>query len=333
MRRRKFIAGLSGAAVWSAALCSRVARAQQVGRVARVAVLMYGDENDPDQKVLLSAFTRSLSELGWNDARNLRLDIRWSPADVETVRSRARELVALEPDVIVASSTVGTNAFHLETQKIPIVFAGISDPVGSGFVASLARPGGNLTGFINIEGSLGGKWLELLEEIAPGVKRAAVMYSPITATGPYYITSLHAAARSFDVMPIEAPVRTDEEIRAAIHSLGGEQGGGLILPPDGFTLAHRATISALALSNKVPSVAALSVLAKKGGLLSYGPDFANIYARAATYVDRILRGANASELPVQLPVKFEMVINLGSAKALGLTVPQSILLRADEVIE
>jgi ABC-type uncharacterized transport system substrate-binding protein len=210
---------------------------------------------------------------------------------------------------------------------------GISDPVGSGFVANLARPGGNLTGFINIEGGMGGKWLELLKEIAPGIKRAALMYSPTTATGAYYLTSLEAAARSLGVMPIDAPVQSDEAIVATINSLGGEEAAGLILPPDGFTSAHRATISALTLGKKIPSVAAISILAKEGGLLSYGPDFVNIYARAASYVDRILRGANASELPVQLPIKFEMVINLRTAKALGVTVPPSILLRADEVIE
>jgi putative tryptophan/tyrosine transport system substrate-binding protein len=232
----------------------------------------------------------------------LRLDVRWSAADDATITSGSSARSSLARERTLSTSTIGTSAFHRETQKLPIVFAGISDPVGSGFVASLARPGGNLTGFVNIEDSLGGKWLELLKEIAPGIKRAAVMYSPITATGPYYMTSMQAAARSLDVMLIEAPVRTDEEIQAAIHSLSGEQGGGLILPPDGFTSAHRATISALTLAEKVPSVAAQSVLAKDGGLLSYGPEFANIYARVATYVDRILRGANASKLPVQLPI-------------------------------
>jgi putative tryptophan/tyrosine transport system substrate-binding protein len=333
MRRRDFIARLGAAVVWSAELSSRIAGAQPVGRVARVGVLMYGGENDPDLKSRLSAFTQSLAELGWTSARNLRLDVRWSATEIERVRLQAAELVALEPDVVVATSTVITTAFQRETQKIPIVFVGISDPVGSGFVANLARPGGNLTGFINIEGGMSGKWLELLKEIAPGIKRVALMYSPNTATGAYYMPSLEAAARSLGVVPIEAPVRTDEEIRTAIDSLGGEHGGGLILPPDGFTSAHRATISALTLSNKVPSVAAISVLPKAGSLLSYGPDFSNIYERAANYVDRILRGARSSELPVQLPIKFEMVINLGTAKALGLTVPQSILLRADEVIE
>jgi putative ABC transport system substrate-binding protein len=328
MRRREFIAGLGGAAVWSGTL-----GAQQGGRVSRVGVLMYGSADDPDMKARLSGFTRSLTELGWSDGRNLRMDIRWSIADVELVRAQARELLALDPDVVVATSTITTAAFQRETQKIPVVFVGISDPVGSGFAANLARPGGNLTGFINIEGGMGGKWLQLLKEIAPGVKRVALMYSPETATGAYYMPTLEAAAQSLDVTPIAAPVRTDHDIEAAIDLLGREPGGGLILPPDGFITTNRSLILTLALRSKIPSVSADESLARDGGLLSYGPDRVDIYARAATYVDRILRGAKPADLPVQLPVKFETVVNLRTASALGLAVPQSILLRADEVIE
>jgi putative tryptophan/tyrosine transport system substrate-binding protein len=319
MRRREVIAVLGGAAVCSGALWPRAARAQQGGRVLRVGVLMYGSADDPDMKARLFGFTRSLTELGWSDGRNLRMDIRWSIADVELVRAQARELLALNPDVVVATSTITTAAFQRETQKIPVVFVGISDPVGSGF--------------INIERKIGGKWLQLLKEIAPGIKRVALMYSPETATGAYYMPSLEVAAQSLDVTPIAAPVRTDHDIEAAIDLLGREPGGGLILPPDGFITTNRSLILTLALRSKIPSVSADEALARDGGLLSYGPDRVDIYARAATYVDRILRGAKPLELPIQLPIKFEMVINQKNAKALGLSVPASILLRADEVIE
>jgi putative ABC transport system substrate-binding protein len=326
--RREFIAGLGGAAAWPL-----VARAQQSGGVAKVGLLMYGGEGDADLRTRLAAFMQSLADLGWTEGRNLRVDVRWSAANAELVRTYANELIALQPDVLVATSTVVTAAFQRETRTIPVVFVGISDPVGSGFVANLARPGGNLTGFVNIEAEMGGKWLELLKEMAPSIKRVALMYSPDTATGAYYMPSLDAAARSFAVTPIATPVRSDGEIETAINSLGGELQGGLILPPDGFTSAHRAPISALALRNKVPSVAAIAILPRAGALLSYGPDSSDIYARSASYVDRILHGAKSAELPVQLPVKFQMTLNLKTAKALGLTVPQSVLLRADEVIE
>jgi putative ABC transport system substrate-binding protein len=261
------------------------------------------------------------------------MEVRWSVGDVELVRTQARELLALEPDVVVATSTNVTAAFQRETQKISVVFVGISDPVGSGFAANLARPGGNLTGFINIEEGMGGKWVELLKEIAPGIIRVALMYSPDTATGAYYMRSLEAAAHSFDVTPIAAPVRTDSDIQAAIDLLGREPGGGLVLPPDGVITTHRSQIVTSALRSKIPSVSADQALVRDGGLLSYGPDRVNIYVRAASYVDRILRGAKPADLPVQLPTKFETAINIKTAKALGLTVPQSILLRADEVIE
>ena len=328
MRRREFITLLGGAAALPLA-----ARAQQVERARRIGMLMYGDENDYDRKARLSAFMQSLAQSGWADSRNLLVDVRWTAANLDLVRRHAKELVALKPDVLVATSTSVTAAFQHETRAIPIVFVGLSDPVGAGFVANLARPGGSLTGFINIEAGMGGKWLELLNEIAPGIQRAAIMFSPDTATASYYMPSLEAAARSLGVTPIAAPVRSDADIETTITMLGREPGGGLILPPDGFTTAHRGLITSLAERAHVPLVAAVASLARKGGLLSYGPDFVDIYRRAASYVDRILRGTNPTELPVQVPVKFEMVVNAKTAKALGLSLPQSILLRADEVIE
>jgi putative tryptophan/tyrosine transport system substrate-binding protein len=241
IQRREFITLLG-----SAATLPFAARAQQVERVRRIGVLMYGDKNDYDQKARLSEFMQSLAQSGWADSRNLLVDVRWTSANVNLARMHAKELVALQPDVFVATSTPVTAAFQYETRAIPIVFVGISDPVGAGFIANLARPGGNLTGFINIEAGMGGKWLELLKEIAPGIQRAAIMFSPDTTTAAYYMPSLEAAARSFRVMPIAAPVCSEAEIENTITMLGREPGGSLILPPDGFTTAHRGLITSLA---------------------------------------------------------------------------------------
>jgi putative ABC transport system substrate-binding protein len=245
----------------------------------------------------------------------------------------AKEMVDLQPDVILADGTPVTAALLRETRTVPIVFVTVADPVGNGVVASLPRPGGNITGFINQEAGMGGKWVELLTEIAPGVKRVAMMFNPDTATALYFLPSSEAAARSFKVEPIPAPVHSDAEIEAIITSLGRQPGGGLVVMPDIFTFAHRAPIIFLAAQNNVPVVYYQSVFARDGGLLSYGPDPVDIFHRSASYVDRILRGAKPADLPVQLPVKFEMAINAKTAKALGLTVPQSILLSADELIE
>jgi putative tryptophan/tyrosine transport system substrate-binding protein len=326
--RRAFITLLGGAAAWPLS-----ARGQQPDRMRRIGVLMFGDENDYDQKARLSGLMQSLAKSGWTDSRNLLIDVRWTAANLDLVRRHAKELVALKPDVLVATSTPVTAAFQYEAPAIPIVFVGISDPVGAGFVANLAHPGGNLTGFINIEAGMGGKWLELLNEIAPGIQRAAIMFSPDTTTAAYYMPSLEAAARSLGVTPVAAPVRSDADIETAITMLGREPGSSFILPPDGFTTAHRGLITSLAQQAHLPFVAAVASLAREGGLLSYGPDSVDIYRHAAFYVDRILRGTKPAELPVQVPVKFEMIVNAKTAKALGLRLPQSILLRADEVIE
>jgi putative ABC transport system substrate-binding protein len=335
MQRREFITLLGGAAVAPSVSWPLVAHAQQLGQLRRVGVLMEWNENDPEAKAFFSGFTQGLTELGWTDGRNMRMDVRWAASNVDRMRILAKELVDLQPDVILAGATPATAALQRATQTIPIVFAAVSDPVGDGFVAGLPRPGGNLTGFINLEASMGGKWLELLTEIAPGVKRAAMMFNPDTAPGrgSYYLPAFEAAARSLKVAPIAAPVHSDAEIEAAITSLGRTPGGGLVLMPDGFMQVHRAPIISLAARHNVPAVYQLALFVRDGGLLSYGPEFKDMFRRAASYVDRILRGAKPAELPVQLPIKFEMVLNRKTAKALGLIVPPSIELRADEVIE
>jgi putative tryptophan/tyrosine transport system substrate-binding protein len=326
VRRREFIAGLGSAAAWPVA-----ARAQQGNRVRRIGMLMPYDENDPGRKARVSAFTQALADLGWTDGRNVRMDLRWAGGDTNRIRALAQELVGLEPDVIVTNGTLTTAALQRETRTIPIVFAFVSDPVASGLLPRLDRPSGNVTGFANFEATLGGKWLELLSEIAPGLKRAAIMFN--LAPVSLYMPSLETAARSLKVALISAPVHSDVEVETAIMDLRREPGGGLVVMPDIFMVAHRALIISAAARNNVPAVYFLSDFAKDGGLLSYGTDEVDTFRRAATYVDRMLRGAKPAELPVQLQTKFEMVVNLKTAKALGLTVPQSILLRADEVIE
>jgi putative tryptophan/tyrosine transport system substrate-binding protein len=327
MQRREFIAGLGSAAAWPV-----VARAQQPERMRRIGLLMSRDEDDPEIQTRLSGLMQGLAKLGW-DGRSLLMDVRWAAANNDRMRTYAKELVNLQPDVIFGSSTPAIAALQRETRTIPIVFAGLPDPVGVGFVASLPRPGGNITGFINMEGSLGGKWLELLMEIAPGVKRVAIVFSPDSATASYYLPSFEAAARSLKVMSIAAPVRSETEIETTITSLASEPRGALVFPPDIFTNVHRALIILLAARNNLPSVSVNLVLARDGGLLSYGADSVDMWRRSAAYVDRILRGVRPSDLPVQLPTKFAMAINLKTAKALGLTVPQSIMLLAYEVIQ
>jgi putative ABC transport system substrate-binding protein len=329
MQRRSFITLLGGAAAaWPLA-----ARAQQDGRVRRIGVLMAGDENDPEYKTRFSAFTQALVDLGWTDGRNMRMDLRWGGADTNRIRALAQELVGLQPDIIVTGGTPATVALQRETRTIPIVFANVGDPVVSSIVARLDRPSANVTGFAALETSLGGKWLELLSEIAPGVKRAAIMFNPDTAPASAYMPSFETAARSLKIAPITAPVRSDGEIETTLIALGREPGGGLVVMPDTFMTVHRAPIILAAARNNVPAVYWQSVFARDGGLLSYGYDQVDDFRRAATYVDRILRGAKPAELPVQFPTKFEMVLNLKTAKALGLALSPSILVRATEVIE
>jgi putative ABC transport system substrate-binding protein len=330
MRRRDFFGLIGGAAAWPIA-----ALAQQGGIAKRLGVLMRYAADDPEGKVWHTALLEGLGQLGWTDGRNLRIDVRWAGGSVDRLDILAKELVDLQPDVMLANSTATTHALDRETRKIPIVFAAISDPVGDGFIAGLAHPGGNLTGSINIEAAMGGKWLELLTEIAPGIKRAAMMFNPDTAPGrgSYYMPSFEAAARSFKLVPIAADVHSDAEIEMVITSLGSELGGGLVVMPDNFPIAHRAPIISLAAKYKVPAVYWNNIFSRDGGLLSYGADEVEIFRRSASYIDRILRGEKSADLPVEVPTKFQMVLNLNAAKALGLTMPPSLLTRADEVIE
>jgi putative tryptophan/tyrosine transport system substrate-binding protein len=329
MRRRDFIAGIS-AATWPL-----VARAQQGDRARRIGALFTLDENNPDAKNGFSAFNQGLSELGWTDDRNMRMDVRWAGDNLDRIRIFAKELVDLHPDVILAGGTAATATLQRATRTIPIIFVSVSDPVGDGLVAGLPRPGGNITGFSNFEPSLAGKWLELLAEIAPAVKRVAMMFNPDTAAGggSYFLSQFEVAARTLKVEPIIARVHSDAEIETVITSLGREPRGGLVVSPDVFMTNHRVPIILLAARNYVPTVNWRSVFARDGGLLSYGVDEADLLRRAVSYVDRILRGAKPAELPVQMPTKFVMTLNAKTAKALGLTAPPSILLRADEVID
>jgi putative ABC transport system substrate-binding protein len=329
IRRREFIVALGGAAAWPLA-----ARAQQGNRVRRIGVLMSGDENDPVRKTWVPAFIQALAGLGWVDGRNVRMDLRWGGGDINRIRALARELVGLQPDIILTGETAATAALQRETRTIPIVFANPADPVASGIVARLNQPGGNTTGFASFEATLGGKWLELLSEIAPGLKRAAIMFNPdINPASFYFMPSFETAARSLKVEAITAPVHDDVEIETAIIALGREPGGGVVVTADAFVTVHRASIIMAAARNNVPAVYIQSDFARDGGLLSYGPDQVDNWRRAASYVDRILRGEKPGDLPVQFPTKFEMIVNLKTAKALGLTVPPSIMLRATEVIE
>jgi putative ABC transport system substrate-binding protein len=329
MRRREFIALLGASAgAWPLA-----ARAQQGERLRRIGFLTGADENDPVAKTYVSALTQSLAGLGWTDGRNVRMDLRWGGGDTNRMRALAQELVGLQPDVIVTGGTAATVAVQRETRTIPIVFANVPDPVASGIVARLDRPSGNITGFAILEPSLGGKWLELLSEIAPGLKRAAIMFNPDTVPASVHMPSFETAARSLKVVPITVPVRSDAEIETAASTLGREPGGGLVVIPGVFAFGRRASIISAAARNNVPAVYAISDFVRDGGLLYYGVDRVETMRRAAAYVDRILRGAKPGDLPVQFPTKFEMAVNLKTAKALGLAVPQSILLRADEVIE
>jgi putative tryptophan/tyrosine transport system substrate-binding protein len=331
VRRREFIALLRGMAVaWPIA-----ARAQQPERMRRIGVLMGHPENDLEGPAFFAAFREGLEKLGWVEDRNIRFDTRWTtPEDAEARRRFAKELVALQPDLILSAVTVTTAALLEQTRTIPIVFATVSDPVGSGFVTSLARPGGNVTGFQAMVGSLAGKWLELLKEIAPGVARVAMLFNP--ASAPYaesFLNPIKAAASSFAVEAIAAPVRDLSELESVVAAQAREPNGGLIVMPDNFTDVHRAEITSLAARSGLPAVYPRRIFTEVGGLLSYGIDQVDSYRQAATYVDRILKGTKPSELPVQAPVKFELVINLKTAKALGLAVPDKLLALADEVIE
>jgi len=329
MRRREFIAGLTGAAAWPVA-----AWAQQGDRVRRIGGLMWFEENDPGARFSLSAFTQALADLGWTDGRNVRMDLRWYGDNTNRIRALAKEVVGLQPDVILVSGAAAAVALQRETQTIPIVLAGLLDPVASGIVTQLARPSGNITGFALHEPSIGGKWLEMLSEIAPGLKRATIMmFNQDAFLASAYMPILETVARSLRIALSTAPVHSDVEIETAIIAVGRDPGGGLIVIPQLFMWTHRAPIILAAARNNVPAIYYLSGFARDGGLLSYGSDLTDQFRGAASYVDRILRGTKLAELPVQLPTKFELAINLKTAKALGLTIPETLLATADEVIQ
>jgi len=331
MRRREFITLVGGAAVaWPLA-----AHAQQANQVRRIGVLMGYASTDPEGQALLAGFTRHLAELGWTESRNVRIEVRWGGSNVDLLHTFARELIGLQPDVLLASSTPTTAALARETQTIPIIFTLIADPVGNRFVASLSHPGGNITGFSVLEASVVSKSFELLRELAPGIKRVAMMFNPDTApiVNSMVMPVFETTAESFNIAPIAAPVHSDTEIETVITSLGREPGGALFGGPDTFMTNHRATIISLATSNHLPTVFENPIFARDGGLVSYGADFRDNFGRSARYVDSILRGAKPSELPVQMPVKYLLIINLKTANALGITVPQTLLVAADEVIQ
>jgi putative tryptophan/tyrosine transport system substrate-binding protein len=329
IQRREFIGMFGGAAAWPLA-----ARAQRGERMRRIGVLIGSAESDPESLPRTTAFENRLAEIGWMSGRNVRIDYRWAGGDPSDMQALAKELVASQPDVILASSTPVVAALVRETRTIPIVFVVVSDPIGSGFVASLPRPGGNVTGFINIESSLGGKWVELLKEIAPGIDRVAVMFNPETAPqAEYYMRPFEAAAPLFAVKPMTRPVRSEAAIVEAVSDLGRTPASGLIVLPDTFTVVHRKSLIAAAARSNVPTIYPFRFMAADGGLISYGVDLIDLYRRAAPYVDHILKGGMAADLPVQQPTKFEFTINLKAAKSLGLTVPETLLARADEVIE
>ncbi|MSQ72878.1 MAG: ABC transporter substrate-binding protein [Betaproteobacteria bacterium] len=331
MNRRDTLAAL--AALGAAAGPFGVA-AQQPGNMRRLGILMGQSENDQEVQARLAAFKERLQALGWVEGRNLKIEIRWAVADVNRASQFAKELVALKPDAILAHTTPVTAALQRETRTIPIVFAVVSDPVGSGFIASLPRPGGNITGFVNIESSLVTKFVQLLKEVAPRVSRVAVMFNPQTA--PYaanYMQLLNEAAPKLGVTAFAATVSSESGIEEAIKKLGAAPGGGLLLMPDSYINVHRKSVIASAARYKVPAIYYLTSMTAEGGLISYGVNQTDLFRRAAYHVDRILRGAKPADLPVEQPTLYEMAVNTKTASALGLKIPQAILISADTVIQ
>jgi ABC-type uncharacterized transport system substrate-binding protein len=335
MRRRDFVARLGGAAA-TAAAWPLAARAQRpVDGVRQIGVLLPFAENDAESRAHIDILREALQRLGWTEGRDIRIILRSAAGDIARIQVMAKELVALKPDVILGRSTPVTKAILRETTTIPIVFVVVSDPVGDGLVASIARPGGNVTGFTNVEASLGGKWLEVLKETSPDVKRVAIIFDPKTSPGggSYYVRLVQAAAALTAVSAIATPVHDRGNIERAIAAFAQEPNGGLVVLPDVTTGTHRAAIIALAARHRLPAVYSFRYIAAEGGLASYGVDVGDLFRRAAAYLDRILRGEAPRDLPVQGPTKFELVFNLKTAKALGLVIPPTLLGLADEVIE
>ena len=329
MRRREFITLAGGTAIWPLA-----ARAQQAGPVRRIGVLMGYGESDAAARSELAAFRGALAKLGWTEGSNLRIELRWSAADPDKIKALAKELVDLRPDAILSQTTPVTGVLIHETQTIPIVIVGVADPIGSGIASSLARPGGNVTGLAHFEPAQGGKWVELLKEIAPSTERVALLFNPATTVPiQFFITSIQAAASSAAIKASVAPVHGKDEIEGVIAAQARRPGGGLLAIPDAFNAVNRDLIIALAARYGVPAIYFDRRFAESGGLISYGSDFAAELGQAALYIDRILKGAKPADLPIQTPTKYEMIINLKTVQALGITVPPMMLGRADDVIE
>jgi putative ABC transport system substrate-binding protein len=328
MKRRDVLGAFAGAALMPLA-----ARAETLRRIG---VLMANSEAEGQSSTGLSGFRKGLGEFGWIEGRNIQFDVRWGRIDLDRIETLARELVALRPDVLFAQTTPVVAALQRQTKSIPIVFVIVADPVGSGFVASLPHPGGNITGFINIEASLGGKWAELLKEVSPGVDHAALLFNPETAPFfAYYVEPFEAAARSLGIEPAASPIHSREDIERVVAAVAAKPNGSLVIAPDIFINMGNnfRLIVSLAERYRIPVVYPYRYMINAGGLISYGIDQIDLYKRAPVYVDRILKGASPADLPVQLPTKFEMAINLKTAKELGLTLPATLLGRADEVIE
>jgi putative ABC transport system substrate-binding protein len=329
MKRRQFIGLVSGAAfAWPLS-----ARAQQPEQIRRIGVLMGTAEGDPEGQARVAAFRQALQELKWTEGNNVRIDIFWAAGNAARASAFAAELVKLAPDVILGTATPTMRALRQATQTIPIVFAGLADPIGDGIVKSLSKPGGNITGFSSFDAAIAGKWLQLLKEMSPGSTRATVMFNPDTSPHSIFWPALEAAAPSAGMTLIRATVHDAGAIEDAIRALAGDPGNCLVVAPDSFTSSHRALVIMHAARHRVPAVYPIRYFTVDGGLMSYGSDFVDQYRHAASYVDRILKGEKPADLPVQTPNKFEFVINLKTAEALGISVPLALLARADEVIE
>jgi ABC-type uncharacterized transport system substrate-binding protein len=331
IRRRQFITLLGGVAMaWPIA-----ARAQQSGDMRRLGVLSNIGESDPEAQSMAAALHKGLRELGWVNGRTLHVDHRWGAGNPQRIAGFAKELVTLKPDVIVAHTTPSVIALRKETNTIPLVFVQISDPIGTGFITNMSHPGGNITGFTNFESSMVGKWVEMLKEMSPAISRIAFLFNPQTA--PYvtrfYQGPLEASARSLHIEPWAGSVSSAADIESTIAKFSREGGGGLIIMPDSFNIVHRERTIALAAQYRLPAISPYRFAVQEGGLMSYGVEQVDLFRQAASYVDRLLKGAKPADLPVQAPTKFELVINTKAAQALGIEVPLTLLARADEVIE
>jgi putative ABC transport system substrate-binding protein len=328
MRRREFITLVGGAAVWPL-----TAGAQQGERMRRIGVLITFAESDPDSQSLVRALVQRLQELGWSDGRNIRIDYRWAAAERGRAQALAEELVEMHPDLIVACAGPAAVALWRATRSIPIVFVQVIDPVALGIVKTMAHPGGNITGFTHFEATIGGKWLELLKEIVPGVDLVTVLFDPDNPTSPIYVRAIELAAPSFGVKVESVGARNNVELERAFNTFTGGPNHALIVLPNPVAILHRDLTLALAARHRLPTIYPHGFFVESGGLLSYGVNLADMYRRSATYVDRMLRGAKPADLPVQAPTKLELIINLKTATALGLEIPATLLARADEVIE